>query len=69
MPIRRSKKYVSAPYTRFRNTLEALEDCANHMGEALDNPLELRARDNMISLCFHMVDGLAWRDGKWAEVA
>lgn len=42
-------------YSRFRNTLEDLRDCYNHLDENLGEQEE-RARDALIELCRKIVE-------------
>lgn len=38
-------------YCRFRNTLEDLRDCQDHLGDELDDKEEIRARESLIYVC------------------
>lgn len=38
-------------YCRFRNTMMDLQDCYDHMDDAIDDPAEHRAQRALIALC------------------
>lgn len=38
-------------YCRFRNTLEDLRDCNEHLDEELNSAEEIKARDKLLDLC------------------
>lgn len=38
-------------YCRFRNTLEDLRDCEEHIYDQLDDEDEMKARQKLIKLC------------------
>lgn len=49
---------MNMSYCRFRNTLEALEECQDHMVDKL-SPEEDLARKKLIALCKSTADDLA----------
>lgn len=52
---------MNRAYCRFRNTLEALGECEDHMIERLE-PEEERARKKLVALCKSIADDHAEDD-------
>lgn len=46
-------------YCRFRNTLEALRDCNEHLGDDVANEDEESAREALIKLCEDIANEMA----------
>ena len=43
-------------YCRFRNTLQDLRDCYDHLHDEIEDNEEAKAHDQLISLCFRIIE-------------
>lgn len=43
-------------YCRFENTSKDLADCAQHMGDELENDYEINARRHLLDLCKEILE-------------